>query len=132
MGCRSNRAFGRAAVSSLAERRGALVSGYSKHRHTLGRAMMQLRVYEQRWIDLSYPAGDPRAVIPDDEQPQHAIDERDRLRREVVRLAALVGGETSDAASVLADTPLAADNPYNLTRVRVAASLVKLCNVFGR
>lgn len=96
---------------------------YSRHLAALKTAMMQLRVYEQRWIDLSYPPGDPRAVIPDHEQPQHAIDMRARLQREVVRLAALVGGRPYDEAAILADTPHALDNPFNLLRVRVAASL---------
>jgi hypothetical protein len=96
---------------------------YNRHLATLKTAMMQLRVYEQRWIDLSYPEGDPRAVIPDTEQPQYAIDERARLQREVVRLAALVGGRSFDEAAMFADTPHAAENPFNLERVRVAASL---------
>lgn len=96
---------------------------YSKHRAALATAMMQLRVYEQRWIDLSYPADDPRAAIPDDEQPQYALDERDRLRRGVVMLAALVAGESPEAARLFADAPLAAENPYRIERVRLAASL---------
>lgn len=94
-------------------------------------SLRRLNAYEDRWIDLTYPVGDPRAVIPDDEIDQYAIDERDRLRRDVVRLAALVAGETSDAASMYADmvshagsrAPLAADNPYSLARIRLALSL---------
>ena len=100
-----------------------LRSGDSPRLANLRASLRRLNAYEQRWIDLTYPAGDPRAVIPDDEIDQYAIDERDRLRRDVVRLAALVAGETSDAANMFADTPRRLDNPYSVDRVRLALSL---------
>ena len=100
-----------------------VVMKYNRHIGALRTAMMRLRVYEQNWIDLSYPLGDPRAVIPDSEQPAHRITERARLQREVVRLAALVGNASIDEAAMFADAPHAPDNPFNLRRVRVAASL---------
>ena len=96
-------------------------TGYAR---MLLEALRKLRVWESMWADLQYPDGDPRKLIPDCEQPQEVITERDYLRREVVRYAALIGGEEHDAAVMFSDTPLAAVNPYNLDRVAMAIAIV--------
>jgi hypothetical protein len=90
---------------------------------SLLQALKRLRVWESQWSDLSYPDGDPRKAIPDNEQPAEVITERDYLRREVVRYAALIGGEDHESAIMFADTPLAATNPYNLDRVADAVAI---------
>ena len=86
-------------------------------------AYKRLRAYETRWIDLTYPAGDPRAAKPDSEMAPHEIATRDALRADIVCHAALAAGETLAAARCHADQPLAADNPYRLERVQLALSL---------
>ena len=91
-------------------------------------ALAKLRVWESQSIDLFWdPTGtgaDTRAATEDREMPQEYIAERERLMREVVRLAALVGGAPPDEAEMYADDPRASLNPYNVQRARVAASLV--------
>lgn len=86
-------------------------------------AYKRLRAYESRWIDLTYPDGDPRAVKADREMAPDEIDTRDRLRRTVLLWAARAAGESLDAASMFADAPFASGNPYRLERVKLALSL---------
>lgn len=86
-------------------------------------AYKALRAYETRWIDLTYPAGDPRGVKADNEMQPYEIAERDGMRSAVAYNAAIAAGETPDVAKCCADFPLAADNPYSLARVRVALRL---------
>jgi hypothetical protein len=87
------------------------------------RALVKLRVWESQWQDLSYPEGDPRRAMFDNEQPQYLIDEREHLLREVVYQAALFGGELIEVAEIFADGPHHASNPYNIDRVRLADAI---------
>ena len=91
----------------------------------LRNALRRLRVWESQWQDLSYPEGDPRRAMADREQPQIVIDERERLLRDVIFQAALLGGETIELASIYSDGPLDPRNPYNLDRVRLADAISK-------
>jgi hypothetical protein len=97
---------------------------YRGHVRSLMRAITTLRVFESQWSDLEYPDGDPRKAIPDAEQPPELITERDRLRSEVTRYAALVGGCLPEEAEMYADDPLSPSNPFNLDRVRLAVAIV--------
>jgi hypothetical protein len=89
----------------------------------LRNALLALRVFETEFHDLAYKPGDVRGAIPDGEMPHDWLKTRDKLRATVTKCAALFCGETAPVAAMFADTPLAAINPYNVERARMAVAL---------